>query len=300
MDYIIQVRQLAHKYGQQVIYQDLNFSVNRGKIVALLGKNGVGKTTLIQILMGFLRPTSGVCKVFGEDSHNLSPQTRSRIGLLFEGHLTYDKFMSIEQLERFYAPFYPNWNREYYYRLVDLLKLPYTKKVDTMSCGQRSQIVLGLIMAQQPELLILDDYSMGLDAGYRRLFLDYMQEYLLDGKKTVFLTSHVIQDMERFVDEVIFLERGGQLMTTSLAFFMENFKCYRLPRNTAEPSESAVPLAGDTIKNVEIHPNYYEIFSSFSPEMVEKGLKDQGINPAGLIQIPVNLEDAFIGYTGRY
>ena len=83
----IEVNNLHHRYGRKVIYDELNFSIEAGKIYGLLGKNGVGKTTLIKILMGFLRPSAGHCQVFGEDSHNLSPATRARIGLLFEGHL---------------------------------------------------------------------------------------------------------------------------------------------------------------------------------------------------------------------
>ena len=137
----------------------------------------------------------------------------------------------IAQVERFYAPFYPRWDRDLYYSLVSKLKLPDDHLIRNMSCGQRSQVVLGLIMAQQPDLLILDDYSIGLDAGYRRLFLDDLREYLTGGERTVFLTSHVIQDMAQFVDEVIFLERGGNLLQTSLENFQRQFRCYRLLRN---------------------------------------------------------------------
>lgn len=103
MQHVIAVEGLSHHYGPRTIYGNLNFSVPAGRIVGLLGKNGVGKTTLIKILIGFLRPSAGRCRVFGEDSHDLSPATRGRIGLLFEGHLAYE-FMSIEQIERFYAP----------------------------------------------------------------------------------------------------------------------------------------------------------------------------------------------------
>ena len=301
MEHVIEVQNLAHNYGTQTIYKDLNFSITKGKIVGLLGKNGVGKTTLIKILMGFLRPSSGECKVFGENSHTLSPETRSRIGLLFEGHLTYDKFMNIAQIEQFYAPFYPKWNRDDYYKLVDRLKIPYTRNIGSMSCGQRSQVVLGLIMAQQPELLILDDYSMGLDAGYRRLFLDYMQEYLHEGNKTVFLTSHVIQDMERFVDEVIFLEQGGRLMGTSLESFRDRFRCYRLPRKGGnEAGAVPPPQVNGSIKNIEIHPDFCELFSFNDLVEVGEQLTDQGLDPSNLHEIPLSLEDAFIGYTGRY
>ena len=295
MKEVIRVKGLTHCYGKRVCYMDLDFSVPSGKVCGLLGKNGVGKTTLIKILMGFLRPTAGRCKVFGEDSHNLSPATRARIGLLFEGHLTYE-FMSIAQIERFYAPHYPNWNRDYYYSLVDRLGLPHNHLIKNMSCGQRSQVVLGLIMAQQPDLLILDDYSMGLDAGYRRLFLDYIREYLKDSHKTVFLTSHVIQDMEQFVDQVIFLERGGRLLITSLEKFMATFRCCRLPRNGRPQS----PVPDQVIKNIETHADYWDIFSFSDPDRISQALHDQGFHPQALEQVPLSLEDAFIGYTGRY
>ncbi len=304
---VIHVNHLCHRYGSRYIYKDLNFSIMPGKIYGLLGKNGVGKTTLIKILMGFLRPVSGRCTVFGEDSHALTPATRARIGLLFEGHVAYE-FMSIRQIEKFYAPFYPNWDKRIYYRMVDKLKLSPGHLIRQMSCGQRSQVVLGLLMAQQPELLLLDDYSIGLDAGYRRLFLDEMREYLDHGNRTVFLTSHVIQDMEDFVDEVIFLERGGRLMTTSLAQFKNDFACFRLkvcdnngasgiPREmTREQMQAACPM----LKNIEIHHDHWELFT-FSPgrELAEAltnaNLPGHLLEPVGL-----SLEDAFIGYTGRY
>jgi ABC-2 type transport system ATP-binding protein len=295
MENVIEVENLTHRFGKHTIYEDLNFQVPAGKIFGLLGKNGVGKTTLIKILMGFLRPTAGRCKVFGEDSHNLSSATRARIGLLFEGHLVYE-FMTIAQIERFYAPFYPRWNSGIYYGLVDKLALPDDRLIRNMSSGQRSQVVLGLIMAQQPELLILDDYSMGLDAGYRRLFLDYMHEYLENTHRTIFLTSHIIQDMEQFVDEVIFLERGGRMLTTSLEVFMETFRCYRLARNGRPEG----PARNEVVKNIEIHADYWEIFSFSEESRLAEALHDQGLDPSGLKQVPMSLEDAFIGYTGRY
>jgi ABC-2 type transport system ATP-binding protein len=301
MEHVIEVEHLAHRYGQRAIYTDLNFTIPPGKVYGLLGKNGVGKTTLIKILMGFLRPESGRCRVFGEDSHDLSPAARARIGLLFEGHLAYE-FMTIGQIERFYAPFYPHWDRDVFYGMVGKLDLSNGHLVRNLSCGQRSQVVLGLIMAQQPELLILDDYSIGLDAGYRRLFLDDLREYLADGRRTVFLTAHVIQDMARFVDEVIFLERGGQLLRTSLADFSRRFRCYRIPRNHANAGRSAKDtlLRNGIIKNVESYSTHWDVFSFAEKAAVEQSARELGWDVHGLQEVPLDLEDAFIGYTGRY
>lgn len=294
-EYAIEVMHLKHQYGKRVIYEDLNFQVPRGKVFALLGKNGVGKTTLIKILMGFLRPTSGICRVFGDASHEISPDIRRRIGLLFEGHLAYE-FMSIEELERFFAPFYSNWQRELYYDLTSKLGLPNDHKIGNMSEGQRSQVVLGLLMAQQPEMLILDDYTMGLDAGYRRLFLDYLADYLSEGDKTVLVTSHIVQDLEKIVDEVVFLERGGYTTQMPLRDFLDNFRQYSLPKDQCQVE----PSKDDLIKNIEDGGQHHFLYSFASHDALASHLDARGITSKGLEQMPIGFEDAFIGFTGRY
>jgi len=155
-------------------------------------------------------------------------------------------------------------------------------------------------MAQQPELLLLDDYSIGLDAGYRRLFLDDMKEYLKDGKRTVFLTSHVIQDMVGFVDEVIFLERGGKLFQTSLQQFEDSFCCYRLKGHYDHNTVQCIEAINPVIKNIEAHADFIDLFSFRSLDTVADALKDIDMSLGNIEKIPMTLEDAFIGYTGRY
>jgi ABC-2 type transport system ATP-binding protein len=290
----IEVQHLAHRYGSRIIYEDLSFSVPEGHVVALLGKNGVGKTTLIRLLMGYLKPSSGQCRVLGEPSHALSPATRARIGLLFEGHLAYD-FMSIAEIERFYRPFFPRWRRDLYYDLVDRLQLPHEHRVAHMSCGQRSQVVLGLIFAQDPDLMILDDYSMGLDAGYRRLFLDYLKRYLAQGGKTVFVTSHVVQDMEALVDEVIFLKRGGAVLQMPLAAFREGFRCFAF-----EQDGSAPPQSDAVIENVDLHGRKPLLYSFATRERLSEHLREHWPQVRLGDARAMTLEDAFIGLTGKY
>lgn len=135
------------------------FEVPKGRILGLLGKNGTGKTTTINILMGYLKPRSGVCRIFGEDIQSMHPVTRERIALLIEGHVQY-AFMSIEEIEKYYSAFYPRWNKEAYYELMKKLKVAPRQKISRMSCGQRSQVALGLILAQNADLLVLDRFSL--------------------------------------------------------------------------------------------------------------------------------------------
>lgn len=225
-DSIISVRNLTQRYGNgRIIYSDLSFDVPKGRILGLLGKNGTGKTTTINILMGYLRPQSGECRIFGEPITAMHPATRARIALLIEGHVQYS-FMTISQIEKFYSAFYPKWNRDAYYGLMEKMHVSQGQKIATMSCGQRSQVALGLILAQNADLLVLDDFSLGLDPGYRRLFVEYLRDYVKAEGKTVFMTSHIIQDLERLIDDCIILDHGRILTQQPVAELMSGY-----PRN---------------------------------------------------------------------
>ncbi len=295
------INDLRHNYGKRELYHGLTLSIEKGRVCALLGKNGVGKTTLIQILMGFMRPNSGQCRIFGELAYTVRPETRARIGLLFEKHLAY-QFFSIEQIEKYTRQFYPKWKPERFYHLVDLLGLPKTHRIAHMSEGQRSQVVLGLTLAQDPELLILDDYSMGLDAGYRRLFIDYLCENLRDGEHTIIITSHVIQDMESFVDDAVFMRRNKLAHQTSLTDFMIQFAGYTIPRpaDNTELERVLQTIPKDILVNTEWHKDFVELFFYADEATRLKTIQEHSLNSLNIQQKSLNMEDAFIGFTGRY
>jgi len=293
-DTVIQVENLCHSYGGKDVLDHLSFEVKKGRIFGLLGKNGAGKTTTINIMMGFLAPKGGVCKIFGEPSHSLSPETRARIGLLHETFLQYE-FFTIGQAERFYSAFYPRWKQGVFRELMDKLGLPDDRKIHRMSCGQRSQVTLALILAQMPELMILDDYSLGLDAGYRRLFLDYLLEYAGKYGTSILITSHIVQDLERFVDDIVILDQGSTLISSSLNEFTEGFRCYGLPLNGGTALE-----ADQAIARVETLGDRQYLYSFGSEDEVKDHLEARGIEGKGLSPVPLSLEDAFIGLTGKY
>lgn len=291
---IIECNNITHYYGNRLIYKDLNFSVEQGKILGLLGKNGTGKTTIINILNGYLKPYSGQCYLFGEDMRTLSTETKSKVGLLLEGHVQHSYF-NIVQIEKFYSKFFKDWKREPYWDLMDKLKVTRKQKLSTMSCGQRSQVALGLILAQDPELLILDDFSMGLDPGYRRLFVDYLKEYVTATNKTVFLTSHIIQDMEHLIDETMILDYGGIMLHKPTQEILDNFKRYRFKADNANLLKS-----DEVFKTVDHYKSHSEFYSFETDVKVLELLKQKGINATTLEKEDLSLEDAFIGLTGKY
>lgn len=295
MNPVITCTNLTHHYGKRLIYENLNFSVPEGRILGLLGKNGTGKTTTINILNGYLKPSSGECTIFGENIQHINPITKQRIALLIEGHVQYS-FMNIEQIERFYASFYPKWKKEAYYELMDLLKVVPRQRIANMSCGQRSQVALGLIMAQNADLLILDDFSLGLDPGYRRLFIEYLREYAKSEQKTVFLTSHIIQDMEKLIDDCIILDYGKILIQKSVSELMDTFKKFTFKIDDAQPS---LP-ADNEFYNPAVYRGNGELFTFQNKEYVEQYLHKHDIEHSQLMSESLNLEDIFIGLTGKY
>ena len=294
MEKVIKCKNITHYYGEKLIYENLNFEVEKGKVLGLLGKNGTGKTTIINILNGYLKPHSGECYLLGENMNHLSPTTKAKIGLLLEGHVQHTYF-TIEQIEKYYRAFFPNWKRDAFYGLMEKLKVVPHQKINHMSCGQRSQVALGLLFAQDPELLILDDFSMGLDPGYRRLFVEYLRDFAAGGDKTIFLTSHIIQDMELLIDDCMILDYGRLLIHKPTREIMENFHRFRFSLN-----EGQVPTEHEKLWNTEKNNGQWITYSFEPLETVRQLLESKGVQVADLKEETLSLEDAFIGLTGKY
>ena len=283
---VISISRLDHSYGTKKIYQNLNLDIQPGTIFGLLGKNGVGKSTLINLLMGYLKPQKGECLIFGEPANYLSPETRSRIALLYEGFISYDS-MSVEQVEKFFSSFYPGWQKKYFTELVELMDISMQQPLSSLSFGQKSQVVLGLLLAQDADLLILDDYSMGLDAGYRRLFIDYLSHYLENTSKTVLITTHVMNDLERLVDEIAIVDRSTDVFQSSMDHFNQSFRCYS--------TRQSIEVKGSTlIHRKETHREQSHVYSFRDREAVERDLE------IPLVEVPLTFEERFLGYVGKY
>jgi ABC-2 type transport system ATP-binding protein len=169
------------------------------------------------------------------------------------------------------------------------------QRISSMSCGQRSQVALGLILAQNADLLVLDDFSLGLDPGYRRLFIEFLQEYVKGQDKTVFMTSHIIQDLERLVDDTIILDYGKILTQMPVAQLLDTFGRYTFTL----PYEAKLP-EGDGIYNASKLRDRCELYSFDNEDKIKQRLAADGLTPTDLRRETLSLEDAFIGLTGKY
>lgn len=206
----IRFENVHRSFDGKAVLSGLTFTVRPGEIYALLGRNGAGKTTALAILLGFLQPMSGRSFVLGEPSASLSAATRLRIGLVNEGAPMY-AWMRVGGAVEFELGTRPGFSRSYAEDALRRLGIPLSKRITTLSRGQRAQLALVFAMAGDPEILILDDPAMGLDAVMRREFLEAMIDLLGREGRSVLFSSHILPDVERIADRVGILH-GGRLI----------------------------------------------------------------------------------------
>lgn len=151
-------------------------------------------------------------------------------------------------------------------------------------------------MAQDPELLVLDDFTLGLDPGYRRLFIDYLRDYAKATNKTIFTTSHIIQDMERLIDDCMIMDYNRVLAYMPVKKFLNDFKEYTIE---LENPDLEIKVEGPIV-NLERVNNKLEIYTYSSPEEIKSYLDSNGIRHNDFQEVEMSLEDAFIGLTGKY
>lgn len=201
---------LSKKFDKQLILDDISFEIPRGKIVGLLGQNGAGKTTLIKILNDLLTPTSGTVLI---DDQPIGVHTKHLISYLPER--TYlDKSLRIRDALRFFSEFYDNFNPEKAQQLLEALNLDPSLKISKMSKGMQEKLQLILVMSREAELYILDEPLGGVDPATR----DYILDTILTNFKSdssILISTHLIADVERILDEVIFINHGKIALTAN-------------------------------------------------------------------------------------
>ncbi|MGD9649141.1 MAG: ABC transporter ATP-binding protein, partial [Pirellulales bacterium] len=195
------IERLTKHYGPRRVVDQVSLRVPAGCVYGCLGRNGAGKSTLIKMLMGLVQPDAGSAKLLGDDIAALRPATRARIAYLAEGHPLY-RGMTIQQAARFTRRFYPTWHENFMQQVLDHFKLSLRQKISRLSNGQRAQVSLALALAPDPELLILDDPTLGLDTVVRRDFLESMIRLIQGSGRTILLSSHVLGDIERVADRI--------------------------------------------------------------------------------------------------
>ncbi len=215
---VIRTHRLTRYFGRRAVVRDLDFAVPRGSVLGLLGLNGAGKTTTIRMLLGFLEPTRGSCEILGHDSRSLTPAIRCRIGHTVEGHFLYP-WMRVRDCEQFARQTHLTWDGAMFESSVRRFGIDTGAKVAWLSRGQRAGVSLASTLAANPELLVLDDPALGLDPVSRRALNETIVEFCQAGERTVLLSSHLLDDVERVADRVALMVDGRMLVDSTLDEF---------------------------------------------------------------------------------
>jgi ABC-2 type transport system ATP-binding protein len=206
-DYVIETRELSKRYGRKLALDHLDLQVPRGRIHAIVGANGAGKSTLFRILLGFLAPTAGDARILGRDSQRLTPDDRGRIGFVNEEH-TLPGWMRVAAVIGMHRRQYQRWNQAAFDAVIGHYHVLPEQKVGQLSRGERAGLNLALALAQRPELLVLDEPTLGLDVVAKRAFLESLLYSNAADDCTVIYCSHQMDEIERVADNLIILERG--------------------------------------------------------------------------------------------
>jgi len=235
-DTVVKVDELTVRYGKLTAVTRLSFEVPKGCVYALLGRNGSGKSSTVRCLIGQQRPTTGKIELYGLDSWAERRRTMVRVGVVPENP-DIPPETTAEGVERFMAWVTPRWDRDDFFARLEGFGVPRRRRFDRLSKGQQRQLALALALASSPELLILDDPTLGLDAVARRQLFEELVGELADRGTTVFLTTHDLAGVEGIADRVGVLKDGSLLVDEPLVALKARF-C-RLEWTTADgvPSE---------------------------------------------------------------
>jgi ABC-2 type transport system ATP-binding protein len=290
---VIETCNLTRYFGNRCAVDTVSLRVPRGSVFAFIGRNGAGKTTTIRMILGLLEPTRGTSSILGYASADLPPQVRARIGYMAEGHPVYS-WMRVGQYEWFQKGFYNHWNHDTFAAVIDYFAIDPRTRAGHLSHGQRAGLHLAMTLAIEPEVLVLDDPATGLDPAARRSLLEAMIYFTRSRERTIFFSTHLLDDVERVADYVAVLDYSVLRVCCSADTFRERV-CRLVARFTGEPPRKLPAITG--LLQVTRCENELSLIVANLNGRTEREL--EALGAVAVDEQPLSLEDALIAHVGR-
>ncbi|MCS0582913.1 ATP-binding cassette domain-containing protein [Massilia pinisoli] len=283
-DYAIDTEALCLSYGNKLALDHLTLKLPRGVVHTFIGANGAGKSSLFRVLLGFEQASAGSARVLGHDHTCLTPAQRERIGYVNEEHAL-PGWMRVRELKRMHERQYARWNEARYHEVIHHFDVMPEQRVCELSRGERAGLSLALALSQCPELLILDEPTLGLDVVAKRVFLDTLLETTVfdnDGA-TIAFCSHQMDEIERVADNLVILEHGRLRYMNGPADFCERIRLWvaAFPFKTPDIWQLPGVLQAQTIEG-HTHLVVFDQDDSFGARLKLLGAQSVQTIPLGL------------------
>lgn len=301
---VVGIESVTVRYGRNVALRDVSLRVAPGEVYALLGRNGSGKSSLVRCLLGHQKPARGRTRLFGRDSWKRRKELMLRIGVVPE-EPDAPPALTARQLARFCSRLYPRWDADGFRARLDRFDVPLGIPFGRLSKGQKGQVMLALALAPGPELLVLDDPTLGLDAVARKTVFGELIGELADRGITIFLTSHDLQGIERVAARIGLL-RGGELVVDE-GLELLKARCRRLvwrgratpasraDRSSPPGSEIVAAMAPLAVETVGARPSWEGVVTRYSEAGFERLRAASEVEYAETS--PLSLEEIVIALT---
>ncbi|MCM0648217.1 ABC transporter ATP-binding protein [Clostridium swellfunianum] len=207
METILQINNLKKAFGSKIVLNDINLSLQKGKVMGILGPNGSGKTTLLNLIEGFLKPTEGTVLI---ESKNAGVETKALTSMLQDKNV-FLTWMKVSDGLEFYSDFFRDFDKTKAKELLKSLSISETDKIRNLSKGTLEKFSLALTISRKAKLYILDEPLSGIDPIAREEILELIVNNL-DEESSMIITTHLIAELERILDEVVFIKDGSIIL----------------------------------------------------------------------------------------
>ena len=285
--------QVSKSYGDVTALAGLDMRVDEGEVYGFLGRNGAGKSTALQVIMGVTRADAGEISLFDTPMRDDDPALRQQLGYVAQEQHFYE-WMNPERLGAFVGGFYPTWDNEEFSRLLQILEVPRRRRVEGFSGGMRAKLALALALAHRPRLLLLDEPTAGMDAVARREFITIVRDEAVRSQRTTLFSSHLIDEVEQAADKVGIVDAGRMHYEGSLDLLRSSVTRYDLPNPDAVDPELPESITrGRVVLQDSLRDNVRSVVVRTDP----------GVQSGDVAwpwrQVPLSLEDIFVSMVGK-
>src|SRR5690625_4228937 len=221
MENVVELKKVTKNFKGFSV-DNIDLQVKQGFVTGFIGANGAEKSTTIKMMMNLLWPDAGEVKVFGLDYKTHEKAIKERIGFVYDGNVFYEG-MSLKDIQRIVAPAYKHWDDALFYQHVEQFELPLNKAIKKFSKGMQMKASLAIALSHHAELIIMDEPTSGLDPIFRRELMDLLQEIMIDGKLTIFFSTHITTDLDRIADYIAYIQKGKLVFNQSINDVAENY-----------------------------------------------------------------------------